>query len=581
MPSSPEITNKCERTQELIWLNRAQWMERGRVRDIMNNRRALVALLGNTIKDPNARLPIANLMLRANTALATKLGRMSSTKVDPSIMSDSDLERKRADKRARIVATHDEICQMEMLMPQIGRWLPGYGFTAALIKTGTSRHGDPYPTVELRDPYQSFPGSWGHGQHPADIAFAYIIDRRQLAKMYPTHATEILNPGSRGPGGAVLLGQGNSERAGWLSQSGSGAEVYEYVDERGCWWLLPESGLLLGYEPNLLSEPAFEVVKRFCFDELVGALDHSIGVMADMARLSILATIATEDAVMSETIIIGDLRGDRYRRGRNSVNILSHGSSAQKMNSQVPFAAFNEIDRKERQLRLIAGHSPMEDGESALDFATGKGLQELKGSVGLEVREYQTAIGHWKRNLNAKRLELDEKVCNVDKTMYGIRAGSPFVETYLPTKDIAGNYLTREVHGAMAGFDDATKIITGLQLLQGGVIDMDTFRENLDGLENLDRIEERIRAGRIEDVVMEGLLSLVATDERARQAAIKMLPKGEMRDVLEETFAPQEEEAPVAPAVAPEAMLDVQTVLSRLGASGEVEGGSQIVSRVA
>lgn len=583
-PNGNEIVDKNDRVQELVANNRTQWLERGRIRDIMNNRRALAALLGNTIKDPNARLPIANLMLRANTALATKLGRPSSTKVDPSVMSDSDLARKRADKLARIVASHDEICSMDMLLPQVGRWLPGYGFSPAVIKTGRSRFGDPYPTVELRDPFQSFPGEWGAGQHPVDIAFAYVCERKNLAKQFPDHAAAIMAPArSRAAGGAVLLDldSASSRGPGWLSQSGNGVEVYEYYDERGCWWLLPESNLLLSYEPNLLSEPSFAVAKRFCFDELVGALDHAIGVMADMTRLSLLATIAVEDGVMAETNIIGDLRSDKYRRGRNSVNIFSHGTTVAKMNSQVPFQTFQQIDRAERQLRVIAGHSPMEDGESALDFATGKGLQELRGSSGLEVREYQTAIANWKKHLNALRLEHDEVVCDQDKTMYGVRGGSPFVEKYRPSKDIAGNYLTREVHGAMAGFDDATKIITGLQLLQGDVIDMDTMRENLDGLENLDRIEERIRAGKVEKVVMEGLLANIA-DERVRKAAIKMLPQGDMRSILEEIFAEPEQEAAAPPPVAmPEQMPDVQTVLSRLQGDGSVESGSQLVQRVA
>jgi hypothetical protein len=146
--------------------------------------------------------------------------------------------------------------------------------------------------------------------------------------------------------------------------------------------VIPESNLLLAYTPNLLSRPQFRIVKRFAFDELVGAFDHALGVMANMARLALLATIAVEDTVMSETNIIGDLRGDKYRRGRNSVNILAPGSTVAKMNSHVPFEAFNMIDRMERQLRLIANHSSQEDGESSLNFATGEGLRELAASSG-------------------------------------------------------------------------------------------------------------------------------------------------------------------------------------------------------
>ena len=34
----------------------------------------------------------------------------------------------------------------------------------------------------------------------------------------------------------------------------------------------------------------------------------------------------------------------------------------------------------------------------------------------------------------------------------------------------------------MAGYDEPQKIVTGLQLLQAGIIDTQTLQENLDGL---------------------------------------------------------------------------------------------------
>ena len=37
----------------------------------------------------------------------------------------------------------------------------------------------------------------------------------------------------------------------------------------------------------------------------------------------------------------------------------------------------------------------------------------------------------------------------------------------------------------MAGFDEAQKVITGLQLYQQGIIDKQTLQENMDGLDNI------------------------------------------------------------------------------------------------
>ena len=48
----------------------------------------------------------------------------------------------------------------------------------------------------------------------------------------------------------------------------------------------------------------------------------------------------------------------------------------------------------------------------------------------------------------------------------------------------------------MAGFDEPQKIVTGLQLLQAGVIDTETLQDNIDGLENIQKVQERIRKGK-------------------------------------------------------------------------------------
>ena len=67
-----------------------------------------------------------------------------------------------------------------------------------------------------------------------------------------------------------------------------------------------------------------------------------------------------------------------------------------------------------------------------------------------------------------------------------------FSETYEPLRDISSNYKTRRVYDAMAGYDEPQKIVTGLQLLSSGVIDTQTLQENLDGLDNVVRVNERI-----------------------------------------------------------------------------------------
>lgn len=66
-----------------------------------------------------------------------------------------------------------------------------------------------------------------------------------------------------------------------------------------------------------------------------------------------------------------------------------------------------------------------------------------------------------------------DEILNKDKKkpLSGFANGAAFSEQYVPSTDIAGQYDTRRVYGVMAGFDEPTKIVSGLQLLQAGIID--------------------------------------------------------------------------------------------------------------
>lgn len=601
-PSDNDERSVCARVVELVALNRDRHVERLKIRDVMNNRLAMAALLGAKAVPADLRMPMANLVLRADETLGRKIGRRPDVKVDPPAQTDQKTALERADKRARIFDTFDEVCRLEELLPQVGRWLPAYGFAAAVMSHTyvPDEHGRktvPFPTFELRDPLQTFPGEWGAGQSPRDMAVVWRLSRRLLAAQYPKHAARILRPDrERTAGGAIILGTGM--RGGWASQNGGEVEVSEYYDERGRWMTLHDDGLLLDFTPNLLSEPGFEAVKRFSPDEVTGAFDHALGVMAMQARLQLLEATAVEDSVMSELVISGDLPGGQWNRGRNGINVLPQGTTAQRMNSNVPFQAFNQLQLLERQVRVATGHSAQDDGEGGSGWTTGKGLEALASSTGLEVAEYQMSMKWWLQRLDAKRGEYDEKLCDVSKEMRGVRSGAPFAEKYRPSVDLKGDYRTRRVYGAMSGLDDQEKIVGGLQLLAAEIIDADTMREQIDGLDDHEKIKGRITATKARNTILEGMLARAQQgDPSAEEDAAKLLPDGDPMRVMVEArakaaaaaAAQQQAAGPVAAGQGPPPDLKSimgpnfadanQTVLSRATLDG-VDAGSQVVAGV-
>jgi hypothetical protein len=94
----------------------------------------------------------------------------------------------------------------------------------------------------------------------------------------------------------------------------------------------------------------------------------------------------------------------------------------------------------------------------------------------------------------------------------------------------------------MAGFDEPQKIVTGLQLLQAGVIDIETLQDNIDGLDNIAKVQERIRKNKAENVLFESVLARSAQGDPAATMAVIAIYEypAEMTDILKLFYTPQE-----------------------------------------
>ena len=570
--------------------------DRTRIRAIMDGGTdGIRALLGDKVKGIGEDIPAPNLLASGVERLAQKLGNTPNVRCDPPGDRDSEPQRKRATKRERIVEGYDEICQMEMQLPQVGRWLPGYGFAVWTIKEKRDRAGNPYPFAELRDPYDCYPGNWGPSQQPEEMAIVRLVPQRTLVTLFPQFKRQIVGEQNGAARGGII--STNPNRSGWENQSGNGLQVVEYFNSEGTWVCLPERGLVVDYIPNPLeSGPRFVVAKRFSFNQLQSQYKHVIGLMSQMAKINVLEMIAMEDSTFTETNIIGEPTGKKYQRGRFAVNVFPPGTQVQKPVNQVPYQMFQSIDRAERYLRLGSAYPVTDDTESPVRWASGRGLQELAAAGGLHIAEYQKSLKWALQDLDSKRLEWDEQLYGGRrKPMPGIE-DTPNSEQYRPSSDISGALKTRRVYGAMAGFDDAVKVGVGLQLMAAGVMDTRTLQENLSGLENLPQIRERI----IKDEAEKGLLAMLSQqaaqgEPKAQMAFVEIhATPSKIEEILAKYFTPEEpqmtpeEEAMIAQQMqaqqsqfqAPAQPPSVQTALSRLEASGNASGGIQTVRQM-
>ena len=539
-----------EKINYLRVINQEQMIDRSRIRDIMNGGESAVkALLGDAINVEYHELPAPNMFLTALERFSQKLGRSPDLKVDIINAKDSERAKKKSEKLERIVTSYDKFQKLHMQLPQAARWLPGYGFIAWTIGHKRDKDGNPYPYGELQDPFTCYPGVFGNDQQPKELAIIRRVPHTILVEQYPEAKQYIFqkeenDDGFQNPYSALM---DSTQRAGqWANSSGSGKVVVEYRDKEGTYVFLPENKKIIDFMPNMLkSGPCFVVAKRYAFDQMQSQFQHITGLMANMAKINILGTIAMEDAVFTETNIVGEIESGKYRKGRFAVNYLAPGSSVSKPVNNLPYQLFQQVDRLERHLRLGAAYPVSDDGQSPNAFVTGRGLEELGQSASLHVREYQTVLKEALEQIDAKRLEYDEVMfASTRKPIAGMHKGTAYKESYTPSSDISEVYETRRVYGVMAGFDEPQKIITGLQLKQQGIIDTQTLQENMDGLDNITKIQNRISAERAETVLFESLMAQAAQgNPKATMAAIDIRKNPQkMSDILDKYYTPEGEE---------------------------------------
>ena len=553
-------------------------VSKARIKAILNGGAdGIKALLGNTMETSDADLlPAPNMLQSGIDRLAQKISGIPQVRVDVPNDNDSTRSKMRADKLERIVTNYDDKQNLNLQLAQASRWLPGYGFCAWVITTKRDVNGFIYPSAELRDPYDTFPGNFGPDQQPREMAVVRRVPRYKLAQIYPEFANEILKvdeddtaDNNYSETSTPFMSYENNREQGWEDNTYSGVRIIEYYDMGGTYVVFPERNMILDFIPNVLSTPPFVFMKKVSFDQLKGQYDHVIGLMAMMAKINIMSAIAMEDSVFTETNISGEIESGQYRKGRFAVNYLAPGTQVSKPMNNIPYQLFQQIDRLERQLRLVGGYPVTDDAQSPNSFVTGAGLQELNGAMSLMINEYREIVKHAIVEMDAKRLEMDVVISYSQeiskKPMAGFFNGSAFAENYSPLADIGGDFRTRRIYGVMAGFDEPQKIVTGLQLLQAGVIDVETLQDNIDGLENIAKVQERIRKNKAEQVLFDSILARSAQgDAQATMAAIAIYEyPSAITDIMKQFYTPEE------PQMSPEQEAMIQQQLAQqMGGQG-------------
>lgn len=303
--------------------------------------------------------------------------------------------------------------------------------------------------------------------------------------------------------------QGN--QTGPLANSSWGeadVEVVKYVDADRYLMYLPRHGnSIASVMENPLGKVYISPAFRPGFDSQTrGAFDDAIWVHLAKSRMALLALEATEKTVRAPLAVPRDLQNFTF--GDDAVLRTDNPDKIRRVGIDVPQASYTEQQMLEQELRVGTRTPEARSGNVDASIITGKGVQALMGGFNTVIQTGQQVIQEALKTAIEMCFEMDEKLWpNERKTVRGTVQGTPFEETYTPSKDIAGDYTVDVTYGFAAGQDPARAIVGLLQLRGDQLISRDFFQRQLPMNIDVVQMQTQIDNEQFTDALKQGVMA--------------------------------------------------------------------------
>ena len=505
----------------------------------------------------------------------------------------SDRARQFADKRTRIASNYFRLSDLQVQMYNGADMYITYGFLPFIIELDEEEQ---LPRIRLENPVGAYPEFDRYGRC---VAFAkrYSMTLGELVAMFPEHERQLL--------GAL----------GYKQDLNGMIEMIRYYDkDQSVLYLPSRNNMLLSQAANPLGKMNVIIAKRPGPDgELRGQFDDVLGIQLLRNRFALLAMEAAEKSVQAPIVLPQDVQ--ELQLGGDAVIRTANPQGVRRVELSLPQGAFTESQLLNDELRVGARYPESRTGNMNASVVTGQGVQALLGAFDTQIKSAQAIFQVALRDVISLCFETDEKLFNKEKTIRGVDAGSPYVLTYVPGKDIKGDYSADVRYGMLAGLNPAQGLIFMLQALGGGLISKDMAMRELPFNVNVTLEQEKIEVEKMRDSLLGSLAAYTqAIPQMATQGqdpteivrkiaeVIQARQKGVViEDAIIDVFAPKqqvppagaqpsvEQPVPAAPGepvggapqmgAAPQGRPDMQELLSRMSDTGQTRGNATIMQR--
>jgi hypothetical protein len=383
-------------------------------------------------------------------------------------------------------------------------------------------------------------------------------------------------------------------------------EVIKYCDGDQIIMYLPaHSNQIVDMMPNPLGKIYVSIAKRPGFDmETRGAFDDAIWVQLAKARMALLGLEATEKSVRAPLAVPRDVQKMNF--GDDAVIRTDNPEGVRRVALDVPQYAFQEGSLLDMEAQKAMRSPEVRSGNIDASIITGRGVQALMGGFNTVITTGQSVISQALAKALELCFEMDEKLWpDEKKTVSGVVQGTPFEESYVPRKDISGNYGVDVTYGFAAGQDPARAIVALLQLRGDQLVSRDFVQRQLPMDLDVVELQTQIDNEQFTDALKQGIMAYMQailplaqqggvdpTDPLTKMAKlIEEREKGTpVHDAVLKVFKPKEQAAtaaqdplaalmggggPAAPGAAPAGAgdgsggMDMMSLLAGLTGKGE------------
>jgi len=397
----------------------------------------------------------------------------------------SDAARKRADKRTMIVAGYRDQSRLQTHMFTGADRYITFGMVPFVVEIDYERRT---PIIRVDDPFNSY-SEFDRFGRLLSYSKRYLKTIEDLCMEFPEHESVI---------------RGRYRQGGQNSQ----LELIRYHDKDQTVLFLPErKDHVLAHATNPIGKIMVVCAVRPGIDSdenLRGQFDDVLWVQVARSRFATLSLEAAQKSVQAPFALPAD------------VNVLEIGPDAtirsaqpekiRRVDLNVPPGLFQESAALDQELRTGARYPEGRLGNQSGSIVTGRGVEALMGGFDTQVKTAQSVLAGAFRDVLEVCFMVDETVFgDVQKTVRGVDAGSPYEITYTPNKDINGEHIVDVTYGLMAGLNPNQALVFGLQARGDQLISRDFLRRQMPWEVNVTMEEQKIEIEKLQDALIQAV----------------------------------------------------------------------------